>query len=268
MTISSHTAAAIAQTVLYAPAAPIASYLLIRNWKYRPRTAWYPSAIFSAVRLVGGIMTIIEQQNPRNRGLIIGTIVLLNLGLIPLLMAFLGYARLVIEHDFGKKGRVGIFLRSLKVGILVAAGLLGAAGGYAGQPENANTQTTLSKAAYAIFSIILAIIIASFVVLFLKQSQIKPTHRLYIKWALIASPALCVRAAYGVIGVAVASGANILTSSWSPLFGSATAFGLMGLLPEYIVLCIYIYLSAYHLRTAKREEAIEGRGKLESGDVS
>lgn len=40
-------------------------------------------------------MTIIEQQNQQNRGLIIATIVLLNIGLIPLLMAYLGYARLV-----------------------------------------------------------------------------------------------------------------------------------------------------------------------------
>ena len=40
-------------------------------------------------------MTIIEQQSRDNRGLVIATIVLLNLGLIPLLLAFLGYARLV-----------------------------------------------------------------------------------------------------------------------------------------------------------------------------
>lgn len=40
-------------------------------------------------------MTIIEQQDDGNRGLFIATIVLLNIGLIPLLMAFLGYARLV-----------------------------------------------------------------------------------------------------------------------------------------------------------------------------
>jgi len=48
MTVTPHTAAAIAQVVLYAPMAPITTYLLIRNWRWRPRTAWYPSAAFSA----------------------------------------------------------------------------------------------------------------------------------------------------------------------------------------------------------------------------
>jgi len=70
-----------------------------------------------------------------------------------------------------------MFLRSLKVCILVAAGLLGAAGGYAGQPQLANTQSTLSKAAYIIFSIVLVTLIASFVCLFFNQSQITPVHR-------------------------------------------------------------------------------------------
>jgi len=39
-------------------------------------------------------MTIIEEQNP-TRGIVITTIVLLNIGLIPLLLNYLGYARLV-----------------------------------------------------------------------------------------------------------------------------------------------------------------------------
>jgi hypothetical protein len=94
------------------------------------------------------------------------------------------------------------------------------------------------------------------------------THSQYVRWALVAAVPLCVRAAYGIIGVAVASGSSILTSDWSPLFGSATAFGLMALLPEYLVLCIYIYLSTYHLRTSKQEQLVEGRRKLGSSDMS
>jgi len=39
-------------------------------------------------------MTIIEQQNPTH-GIVIAAIVLLNIGLIPLLLNYLGYARLV-----------------------------------------------------------------------------------------------------------------------------------------------------------------------------
>jgi hypothetical protein len=65
----------------------------------------------------------------------------------------------------------------IKIEVLVAAGLLGAAGGYAGQPEHANTQSTLSRAAYILFSVALVLLIASFVVLFLNPSQITPAHR-------------------------------------------------------------------------------------------
>ncbi|KAK0719103.1 hypothetical protein B0H67DRAFT_632981 [Lasiosphaeris hirsuta] len=268
MAVNPHTAAAIAQVAAYAPMAPITTYLMIRNWRWRPRTAWYPPAAFSAIRLAGGVLTIIEQQNQSNRTLIITTIVLLNIGLIPLLLTLLGYARLVLENNFGDYKRVKLFLLTLKISLLAAAGLLGAAGGYAGQPESANLQSTLSKAAYALFSLVLAALIASFIGLSLNQRGINPAHRLYVTWGLVSTLPLCVRAAYGIIGVAVASGTNMLTSTWSPLFGSATAFGLMGLLPEYIVLCIYVCLSTHHLRAAKREEVVERRTKHRSSDVS
>jgi len=133
-------------------------------------------------------MTIIEQQDPKheNRGLLIATIVLLNVGLVPLLMAYLGYARLVyataftpfllkaailthlcfrLENDFSHSRPISIFLRLLKVGVLLATGLLGAAGGYAGKPEDAEKQSTLSKAAYAIFVVVLVALIGTFVAL-------------------------------------------------------------------------------------------------------
>ena len=73
---------------------------------------------------------------------------------------------------------MSVFLRLIKICILVASGLLGAAGGYAGQPEAANTQATLSKAAYALFSVVLVALIATFIGLSLIQSRIAPAHRL------------------------------------------------------------------------------------------
>ena len=71
--------------------------------------------------------------------------------------------------------------------------------------------------------------------------------------------ALAVRTAYGVIGVFEATGNNILTSMWSPLFGSATAFALMALLPEYIVLAIFIYLGHYRIRTCSDPNWVDDR---------
>jgi hypothetical protein len=64
---------------------------------------------------------------------------------------------------------------------------------------------------------------------------------------LIGSPALCLRTIYGIISVFNATGFNIINSKWSPLFGSAIAFALMALLPEYVMLCIYLFLGLNQL---------------------
>jgi len=63
-----------------------------------------------------------------------------------------------------------------------------------------------------------------------------------------------IRTVYGLLSVFLASGNHILTSIWSPLFGSAVAFSFMALIPEYIALCIYIYLSVHRLRSCLAAE--------------
>ncbi len=48
-----------------------------------------------SVRLAGGIISIIRQSNPDDIGLIIADSVLLNIGLIPLLVALIGIIRIM-----------------------------------------------------------------------------------------------------------------------------------------------------------------------------
>jgi hypothetical protein len=72
------------------------------------------------------------------------------------------------------------------------------------------------------------------------------------KWLLLASPFLALRTAYGIIGVFEATGAKLFTSMWSSLFGSATAFALMALLPEYVVVCTHIYILHSRVRTCSK----------------
>jgi hypothetical protein len=40
--LNKHAQLGIAQIVFYVPIVPLAIYLLIRNWSYRPRMAWWP----------------------------------------------------------------------------------------------------------------------------------------------------------------------------------------------------------------------------------
>ncbi|KAM7203353.1 hypothetical protein V8F33_002344 [Rhypophila sp. PSN 637] len=253
-----HTALGIAQIVFYAPLVPISIYLLIRNWSYRPRTAWYPAVPFTTIRLASGILTIIEEQNPGNRTLIIVTIVFLNIGLVPLVLSFSGITRLVVESSL--KGdefkRSSNMLKIIRWNIIIAAALLGTAGGFAGQAEKATTQKTLSIVAYVLFAALVVGLIALCGALY-HGNWAKEGDRIYLKGALLASIFICIRTAYGLIGIFEASGANILTSIWSPLFGSAVAFCFMALVPEYIALCVFIYLSVYRLRSCKATQLNE-----------
>jgi hypothetical protein len=54
-----------------------------------------------------------------------------------------------------------------------------------------------------------------------------------------------------MLGIFEATGANMFTSMWSSLFGSATAFALMGLLPEYFIICIYLHILRFRVKTSK-----------------
>ena len=80
------------------------------------------------------------------------------------------------------------------------------------------------------------------------------------KLLLLASPYLAVRVVYGFLGIFEATGPKMFTSMWSSLFGSPTALALMCLLPEYIVVCIYLSILRYKVRTS--QEAI----RLSNGD--
>lgn len=72
---------------------------------------------------------------------------------------------------------------------------------------------------------------------------------------MLAMLPLFLRAIYGLLYVFID---NSIYSTWNPLFGSAVAFALMALLPEYIVLCIYIYLGFYRIRTCAQPQQRDG----------
>lgn len=156
-----------------------------------------------------------------------------------------------IQSNFPESKQTTLFIKLIRWNLLIAVALLSASGSFAGQPEHANSQSILSKVAYFQFTAVLVALIA-FSWTHYRPSMIKEEDRIYLKWALLASPTLVVRTVYGLISVFDATGGRILTSMWSPLFGSATAFALMALLMEYISLCCFLYLSVHRLRTSRR----------------
>ena len=61
-------------------------------------------------------------------------------------------------------------------------------------------------------------------------------------------PLLLLRASYSLLSEFKSQS---LYSEWNPLFGSSVAFGLMALLPEYIVLIIIMYLGYHRIKQGK-----------------
>jgi hypothetical protein len=68
---------------------------------------------------------------------------------------------------------------------------------------------------------------------------------------MLAMPALVLRTVYGLLYEFTS---DSIFSTWDPLFGSAVAFALMALLPEYIVLVIYVYLGFHRIRSCSQQQ--------------
>ncbi|KAK6065778.1 hypothetical protein SCUP234_12398 [Seiridium cupressi] len=182
--ISSHTAAAIAQTVFYVPAVPITLYVLIGNWAQGPRMAWYPLFAFALIRLVGGILVIVLGSQPTNYGLNVAAIVLLNIGLIPLIITTLFLVRFVFESSLQLKAWASIVLKALRINIFIAIGLLVAGGSLAGDSQNAVASRALGLAGYFNFLSILMALVWLLVYLYRNKNEftIKGDYILYCKY--------------------------------------------------------------------------------------
>ncbi|OBT47296.1 hypothetical protein VE00_02066 [Pseudogymnoascus sp. WSF 3629] len=261
---SAHRASAIAQIVFYAPTVPATLYVGIRAWKYGPRLAWYPAMAFACARLTGGTLVLASQHDPENTHLLTATIVLLNIGLVPLIMPFHALTRIVVQASFPGDRRKNMFLRVTRFLLFASVLLLSVSGGLYGNPDRAKVQSTLSRVAYFEFAFVLVALFGMAAWLyFVARDKIQDGQAIYIKWLLIASPILCIRTIFGIVSVFEATGKHFLTSIWSPMFGNAVLFSLMALVPEFIVLCIFVYLGHYRYSTADQYGLIQRKGLFE-----
>ncbi|UNI20250.1 hypothetical protein JDV02_006353 [Purpureocillium takamizusanense] len=235
-----HTSLGIAQIVFYAPMVPLAIYLMKRNGRIRPRMAWWPLIPFSLMRLAGGPVIIALEKNPESLGLIIAAIILLNVGVIPLIVADLGLTRVILMDNYSHSphsNRIGGLLRATFV---IAAGLLGAGGGL-GSQTSADLRDVghgLTLAGYIVFAVELVVLTAMQVYFWRRRSDYLESSRKVLCGVLLASPFIMVRTVYGILVVVYQ---NNGATRWNPVYGSAVVFAFMGLLMEYIALCLYLY---------------------------
>ncbi|KAH8887209.1 hypothetical protein GQ53DRAFT_827381 [Thozetella sp. PMI_491] len=245
--VTDHEAVAIAETVLYVPILPVAMYVIRRNWNTgRPRMAWTPLAGFSSIRIAGGVVVILLQSNPDSLGLIIAALVLLNVGVVPLIISTLGLIRTIIADSFEAPPRLARLLKGLRIAIFIAIALLATGGGLGANDNTVNTGHSLTRGGYIVFAAVLVTMVVLLFRLGLNPPYpLAPGTRIYQIGSAAAIPFLALRTIYGLIS---AFNSDSILSTWNPLFGSAPAFALMALLPEYITLLIYLYLGIHRLR--------------------
>ncbi|KAK1246508.1 hypothetical protein MKX08_000310 [Trichoderma sp. CBMAI-0020] len=238
--LNSHESLGIAQTVFYVPIVPTAIWLFRRNGKNRPRMAWWCLIPFSLMRLAGGPVLIAFEQKS-SIGLYVAAIILLNVGVVPLILATLGYHVFKSLFDnYSSNPRANKIGKILRFCIFVAIGLLSAGGGVSsiGTPSAMKTSRTLSLVGYILFAVILGVLIAMMSYFWRKKHTLLPSSQAVLRGGLLASPFLIIRTVFGLLEVVFQ---NSATSPFSPVEGNAVAFALMALLPEYITILTYFY---------------------------
>ncbi|KAL6907247.1 hypothetical protein GGI43DRAFT_256832 [Trichoderma evansii] len=237
--LNSHESLGIAQIVFYVPILPSAIWLFKRNGKIRPRLAWWPLIPFSLMRLAGGPVLVAFEQKP-SIGLYVVAIILLNVGVVPLIIAALGYVRIVLIDNYSSNPRANKIGTILRLCIFIAIGLLASGGGVSsiGTPSAMNTSRTLTLVGYVVFAVVLVVLISMMSFFWRKKHTLLPSSQTVLRGGLLASPFLIIRTVFGLLEVALQ---NSATSPFSPVEGNAVAFGLMALLPEYIVILTYLY---------------------------
>ncbi|KAH7140879.1 hypothetical protein EDB81DRAFT_799057 [Dactylonectria macrodidyma] len=243
--LNPHTSVAIAQVIFFVPIVPVAMFILVKNWKNRPRLPWYPLVTFSLLRLAGGIITIIRDSHPTNIGLIIAATVLLNVGIIPLLLSLIGITRIVLKSSVDKNHLAQKCLKAIRIAFIAAIALLVASGGLSGSSSTATIARSLAQAGYVVLGVVLALTALELLHLYTQKDRICPNAFIYVEFALLSIPMLALRAAYGLLYEFTIKD---LSTIWNPLSGSAVAFALMCLLSEYLALLLFIYLGFHRMK--------------------
>ncbi|KAE8352208.1 hypothetical protein BDV28DRAFT_5354 [Aspergillus coremiiformis] len=230
-----HSKASIAQIVFYVPVTIMAAYLACYRHQ-RPRWSWIILLIFCAIRITAGVLVIVFNQNP-STGLMIASIILLNVGLFPLIGATLGLIRIIIAHEEEIDKRVRQCLVLSRVLFLVGIALAVAGGCLEGSDEisDVNIGLKLVKAGYSVVVVFLACLVVAQAYFWTRLSDLSRTSQTILKAMALALPFIIVRITYLFL-----SSLHGSDRRWNDLTGPIAPFLVMGLLMEYVVVCIYL----------------------------
>ncbi|OOF93586.1 hypothetical protein ASPCADRAFT_132594 [Aspergillus carbonarius ITEM 5010] len=230
-----HSKTSIAIIVFYIPAFVLAAYHAFYRHK-RPRLSWIILLLFCAIRLAAGIVVILYEHKPRT-GLMVGSIILLNAGVSPLLAATLGFLRIILVHEPKVNPRIGRWLLISRILFFVGLGLQIAGGCLEGSDSTSDVETgvKLVKAGYSCMVVFVACLLAVQAYFWIHREEISRLSQTILQTLALALPFIVVRITYLFLSVFQATDLR-----WNDLVGPIAPFLLMGLLMEYAVVCIYL----------------------------
>lgn len=263
------------QAIFYVPALLVAAYLLFHKHG-RPRMPWISLTIFSTVRLAGGIILIVYENNRNSIGLTIVAILFQGTGVIPLIVSSTGMLRIMqvpfsssylqiltlrskfLDYrDNSHLSRAFIIMRILFLAgiVLLIAGSV-ELGNY-NVPSEVSLGLKLAKAGYIILVVIIAWLAGFDVFFWTQHGSLSPSSQKVLRATTLSVPFLIVRIVYGCLGVF-----QTHTATWSTLSGSVAALVVMHSLMEYAVVIIYT-ATGFILPPIGKESARAERGEAQ-----
>ncbi|KAF8583035.1 hypothetical protein K439DRAFT_111065 [Ramaria rubella] len=246
---------AAAEIVFYAPVLCIAFFVTLKHGFSR-REGWASLLIFSVVRILGAILSVVSKTELHpTTGLLITVGILQAMGLSPLLLATLGFVTNIAQYGLPSLSNI---MRLLRLDLAVAV-VLAIIGGIKTSPNNSSsdqaTGHTLLRVGAVLFVIAYVVLFGIHVLLWGKKENIPLNHKKLLTSLSFALPFLAVKVLYSVLGAFVPS-----PSQWSSTTGDWKLYLVMGLLMEYIVVCIYVITGAR--LPLQEEEAMQIRGHI------
>ncbi|UKZ55809.1 hypothetical protein TrVGV298_009633 [Trichoderma virens] len=230
---------AVAELICYCPSAIIGIYLTLINEFHT--TGWIDIFLFSAIRIVGSAIQVEAKNHPGTTKLYTVASIMNSIGLAPLQAGSLGFLNRLSENIGGKTQSQAQKYMFRIIQMLIITGLiLGVVGGIKAGNQIKNTGT------FAIGSIgkigtgfLIGAYAATLVVAASLHRVVSFADRKYRRlfWAVIAAAfPLAVRLVYAILATLTDE------KKFNFITGNVTAWLCLAVIPEFLVILIYIIL--------------------------
>ncbi|KAK8213556.1 hypothetical protein M8818_002858 [Zalaria obscura] len=189
------------------------------------------------VRVTGGIVLAVYEDNLSSVGLTIAVIILQGTGVIPLLLVLVGLLRIIQVLDFPKDALYPKAIIATRVFFLAGIAILVAGSCLLGNyksPGDTTTGIKLVRAGYVLIAAVLGILVMFGAHIWTRRTLLSASGAKCLGGMLASIPFLAVRISYACLS------AFNGTPKWNPLVGSVAALVCMHSVMEYIVVVIVL----------------------------